>query len=185
MGESRPGFGVAGCRSISVGLYVIFFGRRHRVSKLPESFTEVEISAGKKPIQKLRLLFAFFGYPPRKFTMAYPHTVLTAILDPLGECMTPEVARRVIQLRASAEANIRMRSLPGVRTRSKRAATGSTAVASTLTLRHVPGSDGTSRRARASSLRSRFRSRRPCPRRRRRRCFRSTREPSRPCPPAR
>lgn len=25
MGESRPGFGVAGCRSISVGLYVIFF----------------------------------------------------------------------------------------------------------------------------------------------------------------
>ena len=25
IGESRPGFGVAGCRSISVGLYVIFF----------------------------------------------------------------------------------------------------------------------------------------------------------------
>jgi toxin ParE1/3/4 len=25
MGESRPGFGVAGCRSISVGFYVIFF----------------------------------------------------------------------------------------------------------------------------------------------------------------
>ena len=25
MGETRPGFGVAGCRSISVGLYVIFF----------------------------------------------------------------------------------------------------------------------------------------------------------------
>lgn len=25
MGESRPGFGVAGCRSISVGLYAIFF----------------------------------------------------------------------------------------------------------------------------------------------------------------
>ena len=25
MGESRPGFGVTGCRSISVGLYVIFF----------------------------------------------------------------------------------------------------------------------------------------------------------------
>ena len=25
MGESRPDFGVAGCRSISVGLYVIFF----------------------------------------------------------------------------------------------------------------------------------------------------------------
>lgn len=25
MGESRPSFGVAGCRSISVGLYVIFF----------------------------------------------------------------------------------------------------------------------------------------------------------------
>jgi len=83
------------------------------VSKLPESFTEVDISAGKKPIQKLRLLFAFFGYPPRKFTMAYPHTVLTAILDSLGECMTPEVARRVIQLRASAEANIRMHLLAG------------------------------------------------------------------------
>jgi len=24
-GESRPGFGVAGCRSVSVGIYVIFF----------------------------------------------------------------------------------------------------------------------------------------------------------------
>jgi toxin ParE1/3/4 len=24
-GESRPGFGVAGCRSVSVGMYVIFF----------------------------------------------------------------------------------------------------------------------------------------------------------------
>lgn len=24
-GESRPGFGVAGCRSVSVGVYVIFF----------------------------------------------------------------------------------------------------------------------------------------------------------------
>ena len=83
------------------------------MSKLPESFTEVEISAGKKPIQKLRLLFAFFGYFPRKFTMAYPHTVLTACLDPLGDCMTPEVARRVIQLRASAEANIRMHLLAG------------------------------------------------------------------------
>ena len=43
--------------------------------------------------------------------MASPHTVLTAILDPLGECMTPEVARRVIHLRASAEANIRMQIL--------------------------------------------------------------------------
>jgi hypothetical protein len=48
---------------------------------------EVEISAGKKPIQKPRLLFAFFGYLPRKFTMAYSRTVLTAILDPLGEYM--------------------------------------------------------------------------------------------------
>jgi toxin ParE1/3/4 len=24
-GESRPGFGIAGCRSVSVGVYVIFF----------------------------------------------------------------------------------------------------------------------------------------------------------------
>lgn len=24
-GESRPGFGVAGCRSVSIGVYVIFF----------------------------------------------------------------------------------------------------------------------------------------------------------------
>jgi toxin ParE1/3/4 len=24
-GESRPGFGIAGCRSVSVGMYVIFF----------------------------------------------------------------------------------------------------------------------------------------------------------------
>ena len=45
------------------------------------------------------------------------------------------------------------RLLPGVRTRSKRAAMGGTAVGSTLTLRHVPGSDGTSRQVRASSLR--------------------------------
>ena len=45
--------------------------------------------------------------------MAYPHTVLTAILDPLGECMTPDVAQRVIQLRASPEANIRMHLLAG------------------------------------------------------------------------
>lgn len=27
-GESRPFFGVPGCRSVSVGVYVIFFGRR-------------------------------------------------------------------------------------------------------------------------------------------------------------
>ena len=80
---------------------------------MPESFTEAEISAGKKPIQKLRLLFTVFGYPPHNVTMASPHTVLTAILDPLGECMTPESARRVIHLRASAEANIRMHLLAG------------------------------------------------------------------------
>ena len=71
------------------------------MSKLPESFTEVEISAGKKTIQKLRLLFAVFGYPRHKFAMGSPYTVLTEILDPLGECMTPDVAQRVIQLRAS------------------------------------------------------------------------------------
>ena len=45
--------------------------------------------------------------------MATVHTALTELLDPLGECMTPEVARRVIQLRASAEANIRMHLLAG------------------------------------------------------------------------
>jgi hypothetical protein len=45
--------------------------------------------------------------------MATVHTALTELLDPLGECMTPEVARRVIQLRASAEANTRMHLLAG------------------------------------------------------------------------
>ena len=80
---------------------------------MPESFTEAEISASKKPIQKLRLLFAVFDYHPHKFTMASPHTVLTAIPDPLGECMMPDVARRVIHLRASAEASIRMHLLAG------------------------------------------------------------------------
>jgi len=36
---------------------------------------------------------------------------LTELLDPLGECMTPEVARRVIDLRASPEASARMQLL--------------------------------------------------------------------------
>ena len=45
--------------------------------------------------------------------MATVHTALNELLDPLGECMTPEVARRVIQLRASAEANTRMHLLAG------------------------------------------------------------------------
>ena len=33
--------------------------------------------------------------------MATVHDTLTGMLDPLGECMTPEVARKVAQLRAS------------------------------------------------------------------------------------
>ena len=36
---------------------------------------------------------------------------LTESLDPLGECMTPEVARRVIDLRAPPEASARMQLL--------------------------------------------------------------------------
>jgi len=43
--------------------------------------------------------------------MATVHEALTDLLDPLGECMTPEVARKVIQLRASAAANERMQLL--------------------------------------------------------------------------
>lgn len=43
--------------------------------------------------------------------MATVHEALTDLLDPLGECMTPEVARKVIQLRASADANERMQLL--------------------------------------------------------------------------
>ena len=40
--------------------------------------------------------------------MATAHDVLADLLDPLGECMTPEVAQKVIRLRASATANERM-----------------------------------------------------------------------------
>ena len=43
--------------------------------------------------------------------MATVHDALTDLLEPLGECMTPEVAQKVIQLRASAAANERMRVL--------------------------------------------------------------------------
>ena len=43
--------------------------------------------------------------------MATVHEALTDLLDPLGECMTPEVAHKVIQLRASAAANERMQLL--------------------------------------------------------------------------
>ena len=43
--------------------------------------------------------------------MATVHEALTDLLDPLGECMTPDVARRVIQLRASADQNQRMQVL--------------------------------------------------------------------------
>ena len=45
--------------------------------------------------------------------MATVHSALTELLDPLGDCMTPEVARKVIQLRASADANGRMQFLAG------------------------------------------------------------------------
>ncbi len=43
--------------------------------------------------------------------MATVHSALTDLLDPLGDCMTPEVARKVVQLRASADANSRMQLL--------------------------------------------------------------------------
>ena len=43
--------------------------------------------------------------------MATVHEALTDLLNPLGECMTPEVALKVIQLRASADANERMQLL--------------------------------------------------------------------------
>ena len=45
--------------------------------------------------------------------MATVHSALTDLLDPLGDCMTPEVARKVVQLRASADANSRMQLLAG------------------------------------------------------------------------
>ena len=45
--------------------------------------------------------------------MATAHAALTDLLDPLGDCMTPEVAKKVVQLRASADANGRMQLLAG------------------------------------------------------------------------
>lgn len=50
---------------------------------------------------------------PRDFAMATVHSALTDLLDPLGDCMTPEVARQVVQLRSSADANSRMQLLAG------------------------------------------------------------------------
>ena len=43
--------------------------------------------------------------------MATAHDALTDLLDPLGNCMTPEVAQKVIHLRASDAANEQMRLL--------------------------------------------------------------------------
>jgi hypothetical protein len=43
--------------------------------------------------------------------MATAHDALADLLDPLGNCMTPEVAQKVIHLRASDAANERMRFL--------------------------------------------------------------------------
>lgn len=40
--------------------------------------------------------------------MATAHDALTDLLDPLGNCMTPDVAQKVIHLRASNAANERM-----------------------------------------------------------------------------
>jgi hypothetical protein len=48
--------------------------------------------------------------------MATVHSALTDLLDPLRDCMTPEVARKVVRLRSSADANSRMQLL---RDRSK------------------------------------------------------------------
>jgi hypothetical protein len=45
--------------------------------------------------------------------MATVHSALTDLLDPLGDCMTPEVARKVVQLRSSADANSRKQLLAG------------------------------------------------------------------------
>lgn len=45
--------------------------------------------------------------------MATVHDTLADLLEPLGECMTPEVAEKVIQLRASAAANERIGLLAG------------------------------------------------------------------------
>ena len=47
----------------------------------------------------------------RGSAMATVHSVLTDLLDPLADCMTPEVAGKVIRLRASADANNRMQFL--------------------------------------------------------------------------
>jgi hypothetical protein len=45
--------------------------------------------------------------------MATVHDTLADLLEPLGECMTPEVAEKVIQLLASAAANERIGLLAG------------------------------------------------------------------------
>jgi hypothetical protein len=45
--------------------------------------------------------------------MATVRDTLADLLEPLGDCMTPEVAEKVIQLRASAAANDRIGLLAG------------------------------------------------------------------------
>ena len=45
--------------------------------------------------------------------MATVHSALTDLLDPLGDCMTPEAARKVVQLRVSTDSNSRMQLLAG------------------------------------------------------------------------
>ena len=45
--------------------------------------------------------------------MATVHDALADLLEPLGDCMTPEVAEKVIKLRASAAANERIGLLVG------------------------------------------------------------------------
>lgn len=43
--------------------------------------------------------------------MATAHPVLNDLLDPLGECMTPDVARRIVDLRAPAPVQQRVEEL--------------------------------------------------------------------------
>lgn len=43
--------------------------------------------------------------------MSSTHTVLDELLDPVGACLTPEVAERLAELRASASAQQRMEEL--------------------------------------------------------------------------
>jgi len=59
--------------------------------------------------ERLYTSFAILGtdQTTKDSAMATVHSALTDLLDPLGDCMTPEVARKVVQLRASAARGMR------------------------------------------------------------------------------